>query len=149
MNLTPETIKQTVEKAVPFVERMGLKAYELRPGRVRLGAPLKGNENHIGSIYAGALFTLAEMPVGALFLTTFDASKYYPIVKEVTIKFVRLARSDVSIEMVLSEEETERIRTEAAQNGKSEFTLEGEIKDESGVVVAVSRGIFQIRAVGR
>ena len=82
MEFTQETVKDLVEKKIAFVERMGLKVLELMPGSVKLMAPLRGNENHIGSMYAGALFTLAEIPGGALVLITFDPTKCYPLIKE-------------------------------------------------------------------
>ena len=81
MEFTPETVRELVEKKIAFVERMGLKVLELMPGSVKLMAPLRGNENHIGSMYAGALFTLAEIPGGALILATFDPTRCYPLIK--------------------------------------------------------------------
>jgi len=148
MIIPHETVKELVEKRVAFLERMGIKALELKPGHVKIGAPLKGNENHIGTMYAGALFTVAEMPLGALFMTSFDATKYYPIVKEVTIRFRRPARTDVSMELAMSPEEVDRIQTEAAEKGKAEFTMEGEVKDLTGEVVATSRAVYQVRVIG-
>ncbi len=148
MDLTPETLKQFIEKPFAFVERMGLKALELKPNYVKLVAPIAGNENHIGGMYAGALFTLAEIPGGALYLTTFDVSKFYPIIKEMTIRFVAPAKTDVTIEMHLPKEEASRIEAEARENGKADYVLEGEVKDASGVVVAVSKGLYQLRAYG-
>jgi thioesterase domain-containing protein len=149
LELSTEVIKNRLETTVAFVERMKLKALELKPGYVKLWAPLQGNENHVGGMYAGALFTLAEMPGGALFLTTFDATKYYPVIKEATIRYRRPARTDCTVEVSISESEVQRIREEAERNGKAEFTLECEIKDQHGEVVAMTRGIYQLRAIGR
>lgn len=140
-------MKSLIEKPFPFVERMGMKVLVLEPRKVKLFVPLKGNENHIGSMYAGALFTIAEIPGGALFLTTFDVSCFYPVVKEMTIKFVKPARTDVTIEMAISVSEAERIEAEAEKKGKAEFVLEGEVKDANGEIVTVSRGIYQLRAI--
>ncbi|MBW1644050.1 MAG: YiiD C-terminal domain-containing protein, partial [Deltaproteobacteria bacterium] len=114
---------------------------------VKLKAPLSSNENHVGIMYAGALFTLAEVPGGSLFYTSFDPTKYYPIVKDMYIRFRRPAATDVTIEMRMSEEEVDRVQAEADKNGKADFILEGEIKDETGEVVALSKGTYQIRAV--
>lgn len=144
-----ENLKRLLETTVAFVERTGVKALKLEPRHVKLMAPLQGNENHVGTMYAGALFTLAELPVGALYLTTFDASKYYPIIKEMTIQFVRPAKTDATIELVMPEAEAQRIQAEVDAKGKAEFLLEGEIKDSSGQVVVVSKGIYQLRAVGK
>jgi acyl-coenzyme A thioesterase PaaI-like protein len=144
----PPEFVNMVETGIDFVRRMGLKVVELRRCHVVLKAPLDINKGHIGSIYAGALFTLAEIPGGALFLTTFDVSRFYPIVKEMTIKFKKPAYTDATVKVSLSDEEARRIEQEAQEKGKSEFTLNGQILDEHGTVVAESVGIYQIRKQG-
>jgi thioesterase domain-containing protein len=148
MAMSSEAITEFIQGAVPFVQRMGLRVEELRPGYVKLMTPLAGNENHIGSVYAGALFTLAEIPGGALFLTLFDVKVFYPVVKEMTIQFLRPARSDVTITLSLPEAEVQRIRTDAEQHGKAEFILEGDIRDSAGEKVARTRGVYQVRKIG-
>jgi thioesterase domain-containing protein len=145
MAFPAEIARQFTEDKITFVKRMNLKAEVLEPGFVRLRVPLAGNENHIGSMYAGALFTLAEIPGGALFLTSFDASKFYPIVKEMNLRFRRPATGDIVVEARLSAEEIERLQTEAQANGKAEYVLELQLTDGSGEVVALSRGIYQLR----
>jgi acyl-coenzyme A thioesterase PaaI-like protein len=147
MDLTPEEIKQFIKKPFAFVERTGIQAIEIRPRYVKLSAPLKGNENHIGSMYAGALFTLAEVPCGALYLTTFDVSKYYPVVKEMYIRFRRPATTDITVELSISKERVQDIQREAGKNGKAEFTLKTELKDTAGTVVALSKGVYQLRSL--
>ena len=147
MKLTTEMMKSFIEKPFDFVERMGLRVIELEPRSVKLSVPLQGNENHIGTMYAGALFTVAEIPGGALFLTTFDVSRFYPVIKEMTLRFIKPAKTDVTIGMVMSVSEVKRIVSEAEKNGKAEYVLEGEIKDTNEEVVAVSRGIYQVRII--
>jgi acyl-coenzyme A thioesterase PaaI-like protein len=145
--ITLDVLKELVENKVAFVSRMHLKVMDLRPRYVKLWAPLRGNENHVGSMYAGALFTLAEIPGGALCLATFDATRYYPLVKEMTIRFVRPARTDVTIECSLSTGEADRIKAAAELRGKADFALVGHITDQGGEVVAISKGIYQIREI--
>lgn len=145
MAFPAEIARQFTEDKIAFVKRMNLKTEVLEPGFVRLRVPLAGNENHIGSMYAGALFTLAEIPGGALFLTSFDASKFYPIVKEMNLRFRRPATGDIVVEARLSDEEIERLQNEAQANGKAEYVLELQLTDGSGEVVALSRGIYQLR----
>jgi len=145
VELSKEDIRDLLESKVAFIERTGVKALILEKGRIKLSAPLAGNENHIGTMYAGALFTLAEVPGGALFLTSFDVTRFYPVVKEMKIRFRRPAATDVTIEMLMAEEEVGRIQEEAEESGKSEFVLTGEVKDEKGEVVAISEGVYQIR----
>ena len=145
MSMPLELVRQLTEEQIVFVKRSGLKAEVLEAGHVRLRMPLAGNQNHIGSMYAGALFTLAEIPGGALFLTSFDASQFYPIVKEMNLRFRRPATGDIVVEARLSAEEIERLQTEAQANGKAEYVLELQLTDGSGEVVALSRGIYQLR----
>ncbi|MBC9249107.1 thioesterase [Pseudomonas alcaligenes] len=145
MPLPVEMARLFTEEKIDFVKRSGLKAEVLEPGRVCLRMPLQGNQNHIGSMYAGALFTLAEIPGGALFLTSFDAQRFYPVIKEMNLRFRRPASSDILIEASLTSEEIERIQTEAEREGKAEYVLELQLRDGSGEVVAESRGLYQLR----
>ena len=146
MAFPAEIARQFTEDKIAFVKRMNLKAEVLEPGFVRLRVPLAGNENHIGSMYAGALFTLAEIPGGALFLTSFDASKFYPIVKEMNLRFRRPATGDIRVEAHLAAEEIQQLQKQATELGKAEYVLQLQLTDESGEVVAESRGLYQLRA---
>lgn len=145
MAFPAEIARQFTEEKIAFVKRMNLKAEVLEPGFVRLRVPLAGNENHIGSMYAGALFTLAEIPGGALFLTSFDARQFYPIIKEMNLRFRRPATGDIVVEARLSAEEVQRLENEAQANGKADYLLELELTDANGEVVALSRGLYQLR----
>jgi thioesterase domain-containing protein len=147
-DVDPSQFKALVEEGIECVKRMGLKALELAPRRVTLQMPVAGNESHIGTIYAGILFTVAEVPGGALFLTTFDVSRYVPIVKGMEIKFKKPAFTDVTVTVEMSQEEVDRIHRELEEKGKSDFTLNAEVKDANGTVVAESIGNYQIRDTG-
>jgi thioesterase domain-containing protein len=145
MSLPVEIIRQLTEQQIAFVKRCGLVAEVLEPGRVRLRMPLAGNENHIGSMYAGALFTLAEIPGGALFLTSFDSQRFYPIIKEMNLRFRRPATGDIRVEARLAAEQIERLQNEVQSRGKAEYVLDLQLTDNSGETVAESRGLYQLR----
>lgn len=146
MTMPIELVRQLTEAQIAFVQRSGLKAEVLEVGHVRLRMPLAGNQNHIGSMYAGALFTLAEIPGGALFLTSFDAQRFYPIIKEMNLRFRRPATGDIRVEARFTTEEIQQLQKHAAELGKAEYVLQLQLIDESGEVVAESRGLYQLRA---
>lgn len=146
--IEPSQFKQLVEEGIPSIKRTGLKVLEMKPGRVSLKLPLRGNENHIGIMYAGSIFTVAETPGGALHLTTFDVTRYVPVIKHMDIRFKRPARTDVSITVEMGPEEVERINRELEAEGKSDFVLNGEVKDADGTVVAETVATYQIRRIG-
>lgn len=141
-----ETIRKMTTRSIPFAERAGIDLVEFKRGHVKMKIPLEPNKNHIGTMYAGALFTLAEIPGGAIFMSAFDMTKFFPIVAEMTIKYLKPATTDIYVEVTMSENEIERITKEATDNGKSTFILEKELKDENGVIVAITTGTYQARA---
>ncbi len=142
-------LKQLLEEKIDFVKRMGLKAEVLERGHVELLAPAAGNQNHIGSMYAGALFTLAEIPGGALFLTSFNTQRFYPVLKGMNVDFKRPALGDIRVSASLSDAEIQRIEQQAKTEGKAPYTLTLELKDAQGAVVAISQGQYQLRQIGR
>lgn len=144
-----ERINQLTTGSIPLAKHCGARLVELERGRAKMYLPFEGNQNHIGIMYAGSLFTVAELPGGALFFSAFDVSKCYPIVTEMSIKFLKPARTAVTVEARLSEEEIARVTKEVEENGKSVYMLELELKDEKGEVVAVTTARYQARAHGR
>ncbi len=133
-------------KTIPFLERTGIVVDHAERGFVRLRMPFEPNVNHVGMMYAGALFTLAEVPGGTIFLTTFDTRTYYPIVKDLQIRFRRPAMTDITVEVRIDDDEVARITAEAEANGKADYAWECELTDTSGEVVAISRNTYQMRA---
>ena len=138
-----------MEYTIPPAHKMGIKVVEARRGHAVASVPLEGNGNHFGVVYAGVQFTVAEMLGGIIALATFDAAKYYPLVKNVDIKFTGMARTDLRAEASLDEDEIARIEAEAAEKGKADFILDAVVKDEAGQTVSVTRGLYQLRAHGR
>lgn len=138
-------LAELVVNIVEAIKRTGLYVTSLRDRYAKFAMPIKGNGNHIGVMYAGSLFTLGEFTGGIISAVSFDFTKFIPIVKEVNIKYVAMAKSDVSIEIELSESEVKKIQSEAEENGKADFVLNLDLKDENGEVVALVEGKWQIR----
>jgi len=130
---------------IPVAAAMGVEFTELRPGSVRATVPFEGNGNHFGVIYAGVVFTVAEVLGGAIHFATFDASTHYPLVRGVQIEFVAPGRSRLTATASLSDEEVARIRAEAVPGAKVPFVLDAEVVGEDGTVVARTRGDYQLR----
>lgn len=134
-----------LESGIPVLEATGLRVLELDPGRARVRMPLEPNANHIGTFYAGSLYVLAEVTGAALYSGSFDSKRYYPIVKEIRLRYRRPATSDVSAEADLSAEEIEVLRAEVERSGKADHAWQCELRDAEGEVVAIADNVFQIR----
>lgn len=143
-----ERMKRALEENIAFVQRAGIQVEALERGFVKMMMPFAPNVNHVGTMYAGALFTLAEMPGGAIFMTTFDVKRYYPIVKDMQIRFRRPARTDVTVEVRLDDATAADIQARAERDGKADYEWSCELRDASGEVVAISRNLYQLRTIG-
>ncbi|WP_148862776.1 DUF4442 domain-containing protein [Marinobacter fonticola] len=140
-------VNRFVGKAIPFAPRNRFRVEDVRPGYVRARIAIKGNRNHFGSLYAGAYFLVAEIPGGVL--TLFDLGpNYIPILKEMSLQFLQPSDSDVTIELRLSEDTRRTIKVEADTTGRAAFTLEGELKDVKGNLVARSVAHYRVRKKG-
>ncbi|BDB39719.1 MULTISPECIES: YiiD C-terminal domain-containing protein [Mycobacterium] len=141
-----EMMNAGLESTIPIAARMGLRVVEARRGFAAASVPAEGNGNHFGVIYAGVQFTVAEILGGIIALTSFDASKYYPLVKNVDIKFVGMATSELRAEATIDDETIARVEAEAADRGKADYTLDAVVTDAAGNVVATTHGLYQLRA---
>lgn len=142
------TMNLVLEQTIPRAHQMGVTFVEMRPGFVRAQVPFEGNGNHFGVMYAGVIFTVAEVLGGAIHYATFDVSTHYPLVRGMQIEFLAPGTGPLSASASLSEEEIARIRAEAV-NGKVAFELVAEVVGEDGTLVARTRGDYQIRPYGR
>ncbi len=147
--MTNEEMKAIAEMTIdgiPAIKRTGIRVLDIRPRYTKILMPLEGNVNHVGMMYAGSLFTIGEIPGGILHLASFDVNRFFPIVKEINIRFRRPATTDVTLEMALDADQADRIQAEAEEKGKADFSLEMEIRDAAGEVVSMVNGTWQIRS---
>jgi acyl-coenzyme A thioesterase PaaI-like protein len=140
-------LNRLIGATIPFAARSQFQVQELRPGYLKASIPLRGNHNHFGSMYAGALFVLAEIPGGVMALFEFG-NDYVPILKEMTISYHKPAVTDVTVAFQISEAELAQIKQQVDQDGKCDFTLKGELRDNAGERVAQSTGYYQLRKKG-
>lgn len=143
---TPELFNSVLANSIPRAAEMGIEVVELRPGYVKSRTPFEGNGNHIGTMYAGVIFTAAELLGGAIALATFDMTKFYPVVKALNVNFRRPATGAVFAEASMTDDLVAELTEKAAADGKAEFLFETTVTDEAGDVVATTEGIYQLRA---
>ena len=134
-----------LEGTIQIIKEMGIHIAEMHDRHVKVVLPLAPNINHIGTMYAGSLFTVGEYLGGPMFFASFDHTKYYPIVKALSIQYRRPATTDVTVEASLSEEEVEAVKKEADAKGKADWKMDLELKDKSGQVCCLMQGVWQMR----
>lgn len=134
-----------LEQAVHVIHETGVKVVELRDRYARMVMPFEPNINHVGIMYGGSLFILAEFSGGVIYYVSFDLARFYPLVKEVSIKYRRPATTAVTLEVQLSEEEVNAIQEAAEREGKKDWIMDLELKDDQGQVCCIVHGTWQLR----
>ncbi len=149
---TPEEATANMHSVIPIVGAMGITIVDAGPGHATVELPAGPNGNHFGVLYAGSLFTAAEVLGGIIPQASFDLTGelagFVPLVKKAEISFLRPGLGDVRASATMAPEEIERVRQEALATGKSEFYVEAEITDAQGTVVATTRALNQLRKLG-
>jgi thioesterase domain-containing protein len=134
-----------LESIVKIVNAMEIRIVEMRDRHAKVLLPLKPNMNHIGTIYAGSLFTAGEFIGGPIFIASFDYTRFYPIVKSIDIQFKRPATTDVTVEADLTVDEVDAVQKEADAQGRANWKMNLEIKDQAGAVCCLLQGVWQMR----
>lgn len=143
--MNPSMDKSKFGTTVPFISRIGIRADQLAPEGIHLRVPLEPNVNHIGTMYAGALWTLAESMGGAVYHVYLFSEGTFPIVKGLNIKFLKPAKTEITCEFKMKEDEAARIKAACHENGKADYEIQLDLKDPQGNVVAVTEGFYQVR----
>ncbi|MEO6605860.1 MAG: YiiD C-terminal domain-containing protein [Aeromicrobium sp.] len=136
-----------VRTMIPILGAMELEVIEATPNSAAARIPAEPNANHFGAMYAGCLFTVAEV-LGGTMAGFMEVPGGLPLVKRFEIDFARPATTAVIARTTLSKEEFARVQAEAVANGKSNYELIGEVTDEAGTVVARTHGFYQMRVMG-
>lgn len=136
-----------LEKAIKIIDKMGMRILDFQKHSVKIILPKELNINHVGTVYAGSLFSLADYAGGVLFYATFDLKKYYPLLKEVTIAFKKPGTTDITCEASMSPAQAEQLKSITEETGKADWVLDLELKDEQGDICSIVHGIFQMRKI--
>lgn len=134
-----------IRRIIPVLDAMQVEVVELERTSVAARIPSGPNVNHFGTAYAGSLFTVAEVLGGLLPRTSLAVEGGVPLVKSVTIDFLRPATTAVVARASITEDEIARVLAEYDERGKSDFELVAELTDEAGTVVGRTRGLYQLR----
>jgi acyl-coenzyme A thioesterase PaaI-like protein len=125
-------------KSVPFTNYTGVKLLELSAttGVARL-VQRPDVSNHIGSVHAGALFTLAEAASGAAMVGVFDQhlTAIRPVVSQAHIAYVKVAKGVLLASATLARPPAD-VLAELNDLNQTAFDVLVEVKDESDLTVA-------------
>lgn len=144
---SPEELTARVRSLVPLFATMELQVVSADVGTATVEIPEEPNLNHAGIVYAGSLFSVAEVLGGLIPLTTWDAPGFVPLVKDVRIEFLRPARGRVRATATLDPAEIARVREALSGTDKVDFELAASLTGENGREVARTLSSYQLRRI--
>ena len=129
--LDPQLVAAALPQSVPFVGTLGITVTSVGTtdgGLLAATAVLPDaaeHHNHVGGPHAGAMFTLGESASGAVVLAGFAdlLDRATPLAVEATIRYLKLAKGDVTAHAVISRPAPD-VRDELAAGSRPEFTVE-------------------------
>ena len=125
--------------AVPFAGFLGITYDEVAPGRAVLRlADDPAKHNHIGTLHAGALFSLAESASGLAMMATVAErlAGVTPLAARAEITYRKVARGDVTATARVGSPVDEVLAALDA-DGKVRFPVVVDLTDAAGEVCAV------------
>lgn len=145
-----DTIRAAMGEAVPFARHAGVELTEIGDGSASARLVQRGElSNHLGTIHAGALFTLAETASGGAVAGAFAETigSLRPVAAEARIVYLKLAKGEVRCAAVIAEP-AEALRARLRDEGKIVFEVRVIVTREDGETVATMSVTWHVRAAG-
>jgi len=113
---------------IPFSQTVGIKNGSLENH--------EGVQNHIGSMHAGAQFTLAESASGVYLSSLVPEleGKIVPLLRESSVKYKKVALGRVHTEVFVDEKDVEKFKLQFEAKGRATIIAKVILKDEEGDV---------------
>ena len=143
-----ELIKRGFGSAVPFAAHALIEVVEVGAGLgiARLQEAPEVH-NHIGSVHAGALFTLGETASAVAMLGVFaeQISSIRPVTIDVTISYLKIARGTL-VATARTALPAKRLQDELATQGRATLDLTVDIANDRGAIVAQMKAKWTVSA---
>jgi len=133
-----DMVKASMVNMVPFARELGVELTEVGDGSAAGKLALNdGIKNHIGTMHAGAMFTLGETVSGGASSGAFaeQLMGIRPLAAQATIRYMKVAKGDLTATARTSDS-GDVLRDRLAADGKVMFTVSVAIMDETGEEVA-------------
>jgi acyl-coenzyme A thioesterase PaaI-like protein len=132
-------IKNFPNGPIRYVNLAGIVPEIMEERHVRLILPVEEiHLNHVGIVYAGSMFVIAEIAGANLFVCTYGQDEFVPILKGMEIKYNKPTKKDLVIDLFLTEEEAVEKIAKARERGRGDYFLDVPIKDVDGNEVALA-----------
>ena len=130
---------------IRYVAMSGIRADVLEERHAKLSMPLGDlHINHVGTAYAGSIFIAIELSAAALFFCTYGVEEWVPIVRSVTVDYLKPTKLELTADLSLTAEEAAEKIAPVEERGRGSYTVEVPLRDVAGTLVASAKVVLYI-----
>lgn len=127
--------------AIPYLKPHGLRVTEQTDDRTNVIMPYRDQlTNHVGTLHASALFTIAETAAGLHATHVVPGNRAIPLLRGATIEYTRRAQSDLTATARMKDGAAADVCAEFEAQGRADAEVEVEVSDADAK--AVFKGTF-------
>ncbi len=136
-----------LNRVIPFNRPHGFRIDEIGDSHIRTSGPYKRvNHNHLRSIHACGIATVAEISAGFLLLTKLELQHYRLIMSRIEVDYHYQAKEQIFSQSSLTTERIEAEILEPLQTQDSvSIMMESRVTDAAGNEIAEARTTWQIK----
>ena len=120
---------------IEFVKHLGIK----QEGSSLILEAKKELLNHIGSIHAGAIYTLAESQSGLCLIDSFGKFNAKALLRDSSIKYKAVANTKLFASYQIDISDKEKFLSQLEKRGKALIDIAVTIKDNNNKIVAQAK----------
>lgn len=133
--------------SIPYLEGLAIEVTAERPGAIEMRMPMgRAVHNIIGTIHAGALFTLAETAAGVAAFRAAPGDNAMVLLRTAEVRYTRRAEGDLVVTARAAPEEAKAAGAAFEADGRADLDIEVAITDDQGEPVFVGIFDYALRA---
>lgn len=141
------TTVKAILASIPYLRPHALRLLPATDGSVRVRQPFRGEvTNIVGTMHAGALFTLAETAAGVAAFNVAPDRRPMVFLRSVTARYLRRVSADVTAVGRVGAEAAERARATLAAAGRADVAVTVRIEEDDGAVAFEGEFDYAMRA---
>jgi acyl-coenzyme A thioesterase PaaI-like protein len=137
MDLRRENLRTVIEDGIPFLKKVAVHVEEIEPHRVRLRFPHDPtNDNYVGILHAGAIFTFGETCAGVAAGAAFDLTRLRMLARRAEIEYLKPVTGDLTSLVEIAPDAVASVERTVERDGKAIFPLTVTMQNDAGDAVA-------------
>lgn len=122
--------------AIPYLEPHGLEVMEKTDDHIVVKMPFgKALTNHVGTLHASALFTVAETAAGLHATSVIPGNRAIPLLRGATVNYTRRAEGDLTATAIVKDGDSKRVLADFDANNRADVDIEVDVVDNENETV--------------